>query len=243
MKDRFSENSQNYLKYRPGYPEELFVFLQKLLNEKTRAWDCGTGNGQVAVKLADFFEEVYATDISLPQLMNAVHKPNIHYTRQRAEKTNFADSFFDLVTVAQAIHWFDFEGFYKEVHRTLKPQGLIAVMGYGLFRSNEATNEVINHFYREVVGSYWDDERQYLNDGYTRIPFPFEEVPTPRLQFHMEWTLERLIGYLETWSAVKKYEKDQRINPVSLIEKELQKSFGSRGGVEFPIFLRVGINH
>lgn len=243
MKDRFSENPQNYLKYRPGYPEELFDFLQRISNARIRAWDCGTGNGQVAIKLAEYFKEVYATDISVPQLMNAMHKPNIHYTRQRAEKTNFTNSFFDLITVAQAIHWFDFEGFYEEVYRTLKPGGLIAVMGYGLFRSNNATNEVIDHFYREVVGSYWDEERQYLNDHYTTIPFPFEEIESPQLQFQVEWTLDRLIGYLKTWSAVKKYEHDRKTNPVMLIEQELREAFGYRGNVEFPILLRVGINH
>ncbi len=242
MKDRFSENSKNYLKYRPGYPPELLGFLQGILSGKNRAWDCGTGNGQVAAKLADFFEEVHATDISVSQLMNAISRSNIHYTRQKAEKTNFPDSFFDLVTAAQAIHWFDFEAFYKEVRRTLKPGGLMAVMGYGLFRSTDATNEVIDRFYREVVGPYWDEERKYLEGNYQNIRFPFRELETPKFELRVAWSLERLIGYLNTWSAVKSYEKTKGVNPVKLIEKELETSFGKRNEIVFPILFRVGYN-
>ena len=240
MKDYFSSNSSEYAKFRPGYPSKLIEFLKQLPVEKQRAWDCGTGNGQVAGELADFFSEVKATDISENQIAQAVQKSNISYSLQPAEKTGFPYDFFDLVTVAQAIHWFDFQPFYAEVKRVLKPGGYIAVIGYELFRSNPATNTIIDHFYRETVGPYWHPERKYLEEQYQTIPFPFEEVRTPNFSVKETWSLERLLGYLNTWSAVKNYERQKGENPVALIEEELQQSFGETGEVEIPILFRLG---
>jgi len=240
MKDNFSKNSQEYAQFRPKYPEALFSFLESQIEERGAAWDCGTGNGQVAGELAKFFERVEATDISQQQLDNAVKLSNINYSLQPAEKTNFPDNFFDLITVAQAIHWFEFSQFYKEVNRTLKPGGIIAVIGYGLFKSNEQTNDLIDHFYRGVVGPYWDPERRYLDDGYRSIQFPFEEIQTPNLEMEFSWEFEHLIGYLKTWSAVKHFQNKHGYDPVNAILGDLKKAFGERGVVKFPLFFRVG---
>ena len=240
MKDNFSTQSDQYAKHRPGYPPEIYHFLSRNVAAREHAWDCGTGNGQVAANVAEFFKEVYATDISVNQLMHAQNKTNIHYSKQRAEKTNFPDQFFDLITVAQAVHWFKFDEFYFEVQRTLKPNGVIAVMGYGLFTANEATNEVVEHFYREIIGPYWDEERNYLDEEYKTIPFPFEEIEAPEFRNEMNWSFERLIGYLKTWSAVKHYEREKNENPVDLVYTELKEAFGERGKISFPVLFRMG---
>ncbi|MBV9987935.1 MAG: class I SAM-dependent methyltransferase, partial [Chitinophagaceae bacterium] len=176
MKDNFSSQSQNYAQFRPHYPAELFSYLLGLVKERESAWDCGTGNGQVAGVLADHFGLVQATDISQQQLDQAISKPNIHYSVQSAEKTGFADAAFDLITVAQAIHWFRFHEFYSEVKRTLKPGGLLAVIGYGLLRTDAALQQLLDDFYRNTVGVYWDAERRYIDEAYTTIPFPFKEI-------------------------------------------------------------------
>jgi ubiquinone/menaquinone biosynthesis C-methylase UbiE len=152
MKDNFSTRADKYAQFRPTYPEALFNLLFSLSPSKASAWDCGTGNGQIAQRLASVFHKVQATDISRQQLDNAVRLPNIHYSLQPAEKTDFPDHGFDLITVAQAIHWFDFDAFYAEVHRTLKPGGILAVIGYNLPRFNAAVDAVIADFYRGVVG-------------------------------------------------------------------------------------------
>lgn len=88
----------------------------------------------------------HPTVISESQLKQAIRKNNIRYTQQPAENTGFPNDYFDLVTVAQTIHWFDISQFYKEVKRVLKPTGYIAILGYSLFRSNEETEKVIEHF-------------------------------------------------------------------------------------------------
>lgn len=240
MKDYFSSESDKYALYRPNYSKEVFLLIENLLKEKTRAWDCATGNGQVATCLSQFLEEVEATDISRQQIENAILKPNIKYSLQPAENTNFPDEFFDLVTVAQAIHWFDIPKFYQEVRRVLKPGGVIAVLGYALFRSNMETNKIIDNFYHDIIGPYWDEERKYLEEEYKTIPFPFDEIHAPEFQTRVEWSYERLIGYLRTWSAVKHFKRERGEDPVALIENDLTNSFGWKGKVEFPILLRVG---
>lgn len=242
MKDLFSSHAKDYSRYRPSYPGAIFQFLQKIVPNKKKAWDCATGNGQVAGELANFFEQVYATDISINQLSQAIQKENIHYTKQAAEKTIFPASCFDLVTVGQAVHWFEFKKFYAEVNRVLKKEAVIAIFGYGLFKSDPATNETIDHFYNNVIGKYWAAERRYLQEGYKTIPFPFKEIEVPQIEMKQHWSLERLLGYLNTWSAVKAYEKEKGENPVEQIKPELQKNFGEVGEVDFPLLMRIGRN-
>ena len=79
MKDNFSSQSSKYAQFRPAYPSELFDFLNSVAGNKESAWDCGTGNGQVAFELAKTFEKVYATDISQSQIDNAKTALNIFY--------------------------------------------------------------------------------------------------------------------------------------------------------------------
>ncbi|MGW1456306.1 class I SAM-dependent methyltransferase [Salegentibacter agarivorans] len=240
MKDNFSTQSSSYARYRPAYPQELYKFLKEKLTITETAWDCGTGNGQVAGELANFFQKVEATDISKQQLENAVKKPNIQYSVKRAEETNFPDNSFDLITVAQAVHWFNFKTFYNEVERVLKPNGIIAIIGYSLFKSNLETDKLIHKFYKDIIGPFWDEERRYLDEKYQTIPFPFQEIETPAFQQEYQWSFDHLIGYLETWSAVKHYEKEKGENPVNLIKNELKTAFGNENKIVFPILLRLG---
>lgn len=242
MKDHFSTGSEKYARFRPTYPPKLYTFLLKFCNNRNRAWDCATGNGQVAGELAKHFLQVQGTDISINQLANAVQRSNLQYSKQPAEKTTFPKAYFDLVTVGQAVHWFEFDRFFTEVKRVLKKDAVIAIFGYALFESNPETDDIIRFFYNEIIGPYWQPERRYLEEKYRTIPFPFSEVEVPELFIKQQWTIERLLGYLKTWSAVKSYEEDKGRNPVDMIRKELQQSFGELGPVNFPILLRVGKN-
>lgn len=243
MKDNFSRQSGAYAKFRPVYPPALYDFIFQQVKDFNRAWDCGTGNGQVAGVLAGRFDEVDATDISQRQLDLAVQKPNIHYSCQAAEHVNFPADHFDLITVGQAIHWFDHERFYPGVKEVLKPGGLIAEFGYQLFRSTVAINEVMDHFYQEIIGPYWDAERRHVDEAYARIPFPFEPIPSPELYMTYSWSFEQMIGYLSSWSSVQHYLRDRQEDPVALIRDELETAWGEKAQeqeIRFRILLRLG---
>lgn len=241
MKDNFSRQSSLYVKFRPVYPKSVFDFIFKYLREQGRAWDCGTGNGQVASVLSEYFDEVVASDISAQQLNNAPELENVTYVNCAEQLINYPDNYFDLVTVAQAIHWFDLDKFYKEVKRVGKPGSLLAVWGYGLLKINDKVDEVISAFYETKIGNYWDWERRLIDDSYSTIPFPFDEIPAPGFNIRLEWTLQEMEGYLNTWSSVQKYIIAHNDNPVSEIVRELYPVWGNEKlAVNFPIFLRLG---
>ncbi len=242
MKDYFSTHSGDYVKFRPTYPAALFDFLKPLVPSRQAAWDCGTGNGQVAIELAKFFERVYATDISRAQLEKAFQAANIEYSVQPAEQTNFPDRSFDLIIVAQAVHWFNFDKFYREVRRTAKEDAVLCLIGYGRIEISPRIDPVISDFYTNKLRNYWDEERKYIDEGYQTIPFPFEEIPAPQFEMEQRWSFEHLIGYLNTWSVVKHFIKRNQCNPIDALEVELKKHWedGTLKAVKFPVLLRIG---
>ncbi|MEZ4903978.1 MAG: class I SAM-dependent methyltransferase [Spirosomataceae bacterium] len=242
MKDNFSIQSDKYAKYRPTYPSALFEFLNTKVQDKLNAWDCGTGNGQVAYELAKTFENVFATDISQQQIDTALLANNILYSVQPAEQTNFDDGLFDLIVVAQAIHWFDFGKFYAEVRRTAKADALLCVVGYGRLEISKQIDDIITDFYDHVIGKYWDKERKYIDEHYQTIPFPFDEIQTPNFVITKQWTLAHLIGYLNTWSATKHFIKQNGYNPIEELQKDIEQLWGNQQSkqVQFPLLLRVG---
>ncbi|GLU55583.1 class I SAM-dependent methyltransferase [Dyadobacter frigoris] len=243
MKDNFSSHSRQYSVFRPTYPDEAIEFILNLVNNKTNVWDCGTGNGQLAGKLSPFFQHVYATDISENQIMNAVRKDNITYEVVSAENVTFNENFFDLITVAQAIHWFDFDNFYEKVRHTLKPDGIIAVIGYNLMTIDGECDKIIHRLYSDILGdTYWDKERKYLDEQYKTIPFPFQEIQAPSFSQKVKWNLDELIGYLNTWSAVQHFIKKNGTNPVDEVRKDFEKMWGKekQKEVTFPTLLRIG---
>jgi hypothetical protein len=242
QKDLFSGHSSLYAAFRPAYPDSLYQFIFSHLKDNKTAWDCATGNGQVARYLSKHFKNVYATDLSQQQLDNAFPADNIQYSISPAEKTPFQDNQFDLITVGQALHWFNREQFYNEVNRVGKPGAMIAVWGYALLFIEPDIDQVIMDFYTNVVGPYWDDARRLVENEYKTIPFPFEEIETPPFFIDVEWNLDHLTGYLESWSATQKYMKATNINPIPSITERLKPLWSDDDpkNVSFPLFLRLG---
>jgi SAM-dependent methyltransferase len=243
-KDLFSAHSDIYAKYRPLYPKELYDFVLGNVLIKEVALDCGTGNGQAATELTKYFKEVHATDISEKQIKNAKQKPNLHYHVCKAEETPFADNLFDLIVSATAVHWFPFDKFFQEMKRVGKHNSVFACWGYKIFRTNEpALNNLIDKFYSETIHSYWDVERRHVDEEYKNIPFPFEEIKNPGFATQVQWDLDTLEGYLNTWSAVQHYIRLNNHNPVNDLMQEIRSRLSQdiELQITFPIFMRVGI--
>jgi len=239
-KDLFSNHANQYASFRPTYPRELYDYIFSHVRNFGTAWDAGTGNGQVARDLSKQFDKVIASDISVNQLENAYQANNIFYF-QTGETIPFSSPRFDLVCAAQAIHWFDREKFYTEVKRVAKPNALIAVWGYGLLRVNQEIDSLINDFYRNIIGPYWDKERKLVDEEYKTISFPFSEIEVPRFAFSFPWTLAGFQGYLTTWSSVQKYIREKNSNPVENLVAQIQPLWKlEKLEVTFPLFLRLG---
>jgi SAM-dependent methyltransferase len=240
FKDHFSRDSKGYAEFRPKYPQEVFAWLASVSPGRKLAWDAGTGNGQAAVALAEHFERVIASDPSEKQLTAATPHPQVTYS-VAAEQNALAPGSADLVTVAQALHWFDRPKFWNEVKRVLRSRGVIAVWCYGLQQVSPDVDAVINRFYRETVGPYWTPDRRLVEDGYRSIEFPFDEFTPPAFSMTAEWTLEHQVGYLGTWSAVGKYRQEKGADPVELVRPDLEQVWGdATRRVEWPLSVRVG---
>jgi SAM-dependent methyltransferase len=239
--DRFSTQAADYARYRIDYPAELYDWLLPQVADRERAWDCATGNGQVAVVLADYFIRVNATDLSEKQLAQAAPRPNIHYQTATAEQTPFPDGRFDLITVAQAVHWFEPDAYHAEVRRVARPGAVLAEWGYGLIQISPEIDPLIRHFYRDTMGPYWDANRWHIDDEYARIPFPFAGVQRAHFAVKRSWSAEWFLQYLRTWSSVAKYQKARGEDSVALIAEELTQLWGAgEREVTFPVFARVG---
>jgi ubiquinone/menaquinone biosynthesis C-methylase UbiE len=241
-KDYFSKHSRVYAAFRPTYPKELYDFIFSHTQQREAALDCATGNGQVAGYLANHFSRVYATDISKQQIEQAAPVSNIIYSVSPAEKTPFENHTFDLITVGQAIHWFNRTEFYDEVKRVGKPGAVLAVWGYSLLTINPEIDVLISDFYFNVVGTYWDDARRLVEQRYQTIDFPFEEFSAPEFFINVRWTIEHLHGYLESWSATQRYIGENNRNPVPDVIEKLGKYWNKEDpkSVSFPVFMRIG---
>jgi len=241
--DYFSAAAAEYSRRRPDYPDRLFEYLADLVPDRHRAWDCATGNGQAAVGLAQHFEEVIATDASERQISFARPHPRVRYGVAAAEDSRLEAASVDLVTVAQAVHWFDRPRFWREAQRVLVPGGVVAVWCYDLLRTDPEVAAVIGHLYRDVVGPYCPAERAVTEQRYSTIDFPFDEVTPPPFQMEKDWSLPELVGYLETWSAVRQYRDAQGADPIALVSSDLERVWGPPGRkrrILWDLALRVG---
>jgi SAM-dependent methyltransferase len=248
FKDHFSGVANDYAVFRPDYPGELFAWIASVAPSCERAWDCATGNGQAAVLLKHHFRKVLATDASAEQIASARPHRGIQYAVASAERSGLANNSVDAITVAQAAHWFDLPSFYEEARRVLSNRGLLAIWCYGHFRfGNDALDQLVNHFYHDVVGPYWPPERRFIEQDYRAISFPLNEIAAPAT-FHMQaqFSLPRLAGYLRTWSATQHFLRAEGYDPVTELETELARYWPAEDSTRtlplqsWPIHIRVG---
>lgn len=227
--DKFSKQSSIYARYRPGYPTELFQYLSTLCPAHNLAWDCGTGNGQSALSLVNYFQAVYATDPSAEQIAQAPQHPAISYKVEEAESSGLADNSVDLITIAQALHWFRFGEFYNEAKRVLKPSGIIAAWAYGLPSISPEIDEIVRHFHDDTLDTYWLYENRLIDGGYNKIPFPFQRIAAPEFNMQKDFSLPDLLGLLRTWSAVQSFINTNGYDPVSELEPDLLSAWQNPG--------------
>jgi len=243
ISDHFGRVANAYAACRPTYPAHLFDYLATLTERHDLAWDVGAGNGQASLPLAERFSRVLATDRSAEQLAQAPRRPNIEYRAAPAELSGLGAAAVDLITVAQAAHWFDLPAFYAEVRRVLAPGGALVLWTYGTpHLDGESCEAVFQRWSTEIVGPWWPPERKWVDEGYRTIPFPFAERVPPPLELTVDWTLPELIGYITTWSAVGRYREARGTDPVPELQRELETRWprtGEARRIRWPLSMRV----
>lgn len=242
--DHFSSVASRYADFRPQYPAELFEYLATLAPRDATVWDCAAGNGQATRGLARCFDRVIATDASKEQIASAPALSGVEFRVALAEEPGLPDASIGLITVAQALHWFDLPRFYAEAKRVLRPGGFMAVFAYGV--TNVEGGEVdalVQDFYGGVLDAYWPPSRRLVESGYRTLPFPFAEISPPAFRIEVNWTLEHLLGYFSTWSATNRFIGATGKNPLEPLREKLTPLWGGAEAtrrVVWPLALRVG---
>jgi hypothetical protein len=201
--DAFSDTATRYASSRPTYPVALFECLAGLAPGRHCAWDCGTGNGHAAIGLAEFFESVEATDASSDQIGHTFPHARVRYRVAPAEASGLSERSVDLISVAQALHWFSLEKFYAEVQRVARPRALLAVYGYGWFYLTPQLDALVDRWLLRPIEPCWLPNVRLLWHHYRTIDFPFAEVTAPHLAAYVSWNLDQLLSYYRTWSATR----------------------------------------
>ena len=241
--DHFSVTAADYARFRPDYPPALFDWITTLTGEHRLAWDCATGSGQSAVALGARFDDVVATDGSAAQLSAATAHGNVHYACAVAEQCSLRSASANVVTVAQALHWFDSERFYGEVNRIVVPGGAIVVWSYGAMSVAPGVDEVVHALYQGTLANYWPSERSHVDNGYRDLPFPFAPIAAPDFAMTRAWTLDHLLGYIGTWSAVQRFRRINGDEPLRAFAERLAARWGPRDQpreVRWPLIVRSG---
>ena len=243
FRDYFSSQSKEYARHRPSYPDAMFDYLASLAPSKELAWDCGTGNGQAALALTGKFQRVIATDASAAQIENAFPHERIEYRVEPSEKTSIPSNSVDLITVGTAVHWFDFEAFYQEVRRVGKRDGILAVWTYYFPIIEPEIDHWLQHFYWETLAGFWPERVHYLEERYETLPFPFEEIRPPEFEMGATWSVDNLIGFLGSWSAVRKLVEARGESAFYEPIKELERIWGKGTKecvIRWPLYFRIG---
>ena len=242
FKDHFSDRAAGYASYRPHYSKELARWLASVAPAKRLAWDAACGSGQLSTLLGDEFEAVVATDLSRQQIEHAEPHPRVEYRVESAEKSSLPDGSVDLVTVAQAVHWLSLGAFYQEARRVGRPGAAIALVAYHIAIIDPAIDAVIDRFYSGDLDGYWPPERKHIESEYRELPFPFERIPSPgRMHLSVSWTVEQMLGYIRTWSAVRALEKAKGPSLTDAFARRLHEAWGTRIRlVRWPLVILAG---
>lgn len=226
--DHFGGVATHYSGGRPSYPPELFRWLAGECHDRQLAWDCGAGNGQASVALAAYFKRVIASDASAAQIAQPTTVScGVEYRVAPAEESGLPDGCADIVTVAQALHWFDTPRFFAEVARVLKTGGVLAAWSYGRLAIEGAEiDAAVQAFYENDIGPYWPPERRHVEDGYRSIAVPFPRLAPPTFTMEAAWTLSHLLAYISSWSATAAFIKVQGVDPVDRLHQTLVRLWG-----------------
>lgn len=238
----FDQGGEGYARFRPDYPDRLAEFLADAAPDRELAIDVGCGTGQFSTQLAACFDAVLALDPSADQIAHAAPHPQVRYDAS-AEQLPAARRSASLIAAAQAAHWFDRPRFYDEARRAAKPGAVLALISYGVAKLDPAVDARFQHFYAEEMGRYWPPERRLVDGGYAGIDFPFAPLPTPAMDIVRHWSAEELLGYISTWSAVRKAREAGREDLLRAFAADLGALWGdpeTKREVRWPINMRLG---
>lgn len=227
----------DYQHHRPDYPPALFEWLAQRAPSRQRALDLGCGSGQACRALEPVFDHVLGADVSVAQLRGAP-PGKTGYLAARADALPLPSASLDLITVAQALHWFALPAFFHEASRVLREGGLLAIISYGLC-SVRGLEGLVERFHDDTLRPWWPAARWLVVDGYKNIDLPWPEyTEPPTIPLRRQWHWRDMAGYLDTWSALVKA-RARGEDPLAAFLPELRRCWGEgEREVSWPLRLR-----
>jgi SAM-dependent methyltransferase len=232
-----------YANFRPDYPAALFDWMAVNSPSRQCALDIGCGNGQASLPLTAHFTQVLACDSSHEQLQQVTERSGLHLCAADACYLPVKSHSIDLLTVAQALHWFAGPAFFTEVQRVLKSGGLFCAWCYGLMTISPAIDALVKELHSVLLKGYWPQGRASVDAGYSDIQCDFPRIRVPDFAIELDWTFAQLTGYLKTWSAVQRWQGEHGRDPLELIHDRLADAWGDteqRQFVRWPLHFISG---
>ena len=236
-------SSHVYAKGRPTYPAELYLWLSQQVDRQASVWDCACGTGQVSLDLTAYFDHVEANDINELQVAEATPHKKITYQVSASESISYPDQHFDAICVGQAMHYFDFDAFWPEVKRTLKPNGIFACWGYSGLSVSAEIDDIINNSVLSILSPHWPAQNKTIWNHYSQIDFPLQMIDPPKFELTFNWSAHRVFDYIKTWSAWRGLAEDEGSK---LLDEAWQKVTqiwtdpNEKRMISIPFFVKVG---
>jgi SAM-dependent methyltransferase len=220
--ERFSDRVDNYVKTRPGYPELLIAFLETKIAPPAVVVDVGSGTGILSRQLLTAGYEVFGIEPNGPMRSAAeesIEDGKFHSVNGTAEGTTLEDHSVDLITAAQAFHWFDRLKAKSEFRRILKLGGILAIIW------NERLDDVseVNRRYEDILVSLAPEYPRVVHRNISLDAiqdfFAPDRVTLTRFDNNQSLDRERLVGRFESSSYVPNRGESGHAEIVSAAEK------------------------
>ncbi|WP_338452709.1 class I SAM-dependent methyltransferase [Niallia oryzisoli] len=241
--DKFTDKAEVYAKYRPSYPLEYIEYLisEAGLNEDCMIADIGSGTGILSRQLLEMGFSVIGVEPNdhMRTVAEQTIKPNSCFisVKATAEHTTINDHSLDLVTVAQAFHWFDMEPFRLECQRILKQDAKMALV----WNSRDGSSD-INKESADVCQKYCPNFKGF-SEGMEETPIPFQQFfKDGKYEFKcfrndLPFTLIGFLGrYLSASYSPKKTDKEY--NPFITALSNIFEKYSDNGKIIIPNITR-----
>ncbi|GAB3242556.1 class I SAM-dependent methyltransferase [Kineosporia babensis] len=213
----FGANATTYDSIRPDWPATTVHWLTATTDQRLDVIDLGAGTGKLTRTLVDLGHRVTAVEPSpgmYDVLVSAV--PQATAVQAPAESIPLPDHSADVVTVAQAWHWFAQPEAALEVARVLRPGGLLAIAWHERDQDVPWVQELnelakLPQWQAEERREAGAKGRVHAGDTQVVLPEPFEPVERTEFEYSLTLSPAQLAELASSWSYVDTHPQREQI--------------------------------
>lgn len=211
----FGKLVRNYKAVRPRYPTKTIKDIYSFIKTPTPVvLDLGCGTGISTQQMVKRGSKIFGCDVDDQMIANAKKDKSITYVRGSAENLPFPKDTFDIITMFTSFHWFTIKKALKEIHRVLKPKGIVCIVQPSHKSPFTGDHNVIisKVLGRKVMPNY---SKRKFEDVLTRNKFKIVNIKTYKIV--RKYTLEQFLKLLQTYSVWNEVPPVKRKNILRLL--------------------------